>query len=193
MEKRISTRTLTGLALFTAIVVVLQFLGAFIRFGPFSISLVLIPIVVGAALYGPWAGAWLGFVFGLVVLLSGDAAAFLTVNPLGTVLTVLVKGAAAGLCAGLLYRALEKVNGWLAAIAAAIAAPVVNTGLFLVGCLLFFLPTVSEWAAAMGFPSVGNYMIFGLVGANFLVELAVNLVLSPVIVRLVKLGRQNRQ
>ena len=192
MEKRISTRTLTGLALFTAIVVVLQFLGAFIRFGPFSISLVLIPIVVGAALYGPWAGAWLGFVFGLVVLLSGDAAAFLTVNPLGTVLTVLVKGAAAGLCAGLLYRALEKVNGWLAAIAAAIAAPVVNTGLFLVGCLLFFLPTVSEWGAAMGFPSVGNYMIFGLVGANFLVELAVNLVLSPVIVRLVKLGRQNR-
>ena len=192
MEKRISTRTLTGLALFTAIVVVLQFLGAFIRFGPFSISLVLIPIVVGAALYGPWAGAWLGFVFGLVVLLSGDAAAFLTVNPLGTVLTVLVKGAAAGLCAGLVYRALEKVNGWLAAIAAAIAAPVVNTGLFLVGCLLFFLPTVSEWGAAMGFPSVGNYMIFGLVGANFLVELAVNLVLSPVIVRLVKLGRQNR-
>lgn len=192
MEKRISTRTLTGLALFTAIVVVLQFLGAFIRFGPFSISLVLIPIVVGAALYGPIAGAWLGFVFGLVVLLSGDAAAFLTVNPLGTVLTVLVKGAAAGLCAGLLYRALEKVNGWLAAIAAAIAAPVVNTGLFLVGCLLFFLPTVSEWAAAMGFPSVGKYMIFGLVGANFLVELAVNLVLSPVIVRLVKLGRQNR-
>ena len=192
MEKRISTRTLTGLALFTAIVVVLQFLGAFIRFGPFSISLVLIPIVVGAALYGPWAGAWLGFVFGMVVLLSGDAAAFLTVNPLGTVLTVLVKGAAAGLCAGLLYRALEKVNGWLAAIAAAIAAPVVNTGLFLVGCLLFFLPTVSEWAAAMGFPSVGKYMIFGLVGANFLVELAVNLVLSPVIVRLVKLGHQNR-
>ena len=192
MEKRISTRTLTGLALFTAIVVVLQFLGAFIRFGPFSISLVLIPIVVGAALYGPWAGAWLGFVFGLVVLLSGDAAAFLTVNPLGTVLTVLVKGAAAGLCAGLVYRALEKVNGWLAAIAAAIAAPVVNTGLFLVGCLLFFLPTVSEWGAAMGFPSVGKYMIFGLVGANFLVELAVNLVLSPVIVRLVKLGRQNR-
>ena len=191
-SKRISTRTLTGVALFTAIVVVLQFLGAFIRFGPFSISLVLIPIVVGAALYGPWAGAWLGFVFGMVVLLSGDAAAFLTVNPLGTVLTVLVKGAAAGLCAGLLYRALEKVNGWLAAIAAAIAAPVVNTGLFLVGCLLFFLPTVSEWAAAMGFPSVGKYMIFGLVGANFLVELAVNLVLSPVIVRLVKLGHQNR-
>ena len=46
-NSRIDTRTLTGLALFTAIVVVLQFLGSFVRFGPFSISLVLIPIVVG--------------------------------------------------------------------------------------------------------------------------------------------------
>ena len=189
-SRRISTRTLTGLALFTAIVVALQFLGAFIRFGPFSTSLVLIPIVVGAALYGPAAGAWLGFVFGLVVLLSGDAAAFLAVNPLGTILTVLVKGALAGFCAGLVYRALEKTNAWLAAILAAVTAPVVNTGIFLVGCLLFFMPTVTEWATAMGFPSVGNYMIFGLVGGNFLFELLVNIVLSPVIVRLVKIGRK---
>ena len=190
-SKRISTRTLTGLALFTAIVVVLQFLGAFVRFGPFSISLVLIPIVVGAALYGPGAGAWLGFVFGMVVLLSGDAAAFLAVNPLGTVLTVLVKGALAGLCAGLVYRALEKLGGWLAVIFAAVAAPVVNTGIFLVGCVLFFMPTITEWATGMGFPSVGNYMIFGLVGANFLFELLFNIVLSPVIVRLIKIGRKD--
>ena len=189
-SKRISTRTLTGLALFTAIVVVLQFLGAFVRFGPFSISLVLIPIVVGAALYGHFAGAWLGFVFGIVVLLSGDAAAFLAVNPLGTVLTVLLKGALAGLCAGLVYRALEKVNGWLAVILAAVAAPVVNTGIFLVGCVLFFMPTITEWATGMGFPSVGNYMIFGLVGANFLFELLVNIVLSPAVVRLIKIGRK---
>ena len=190
-KKPMETRKLTGVAVFTAIVIVLQLMGAFIRFGPFSISLVLIPIVVGAALYGPWAGAWLGFVFGMVVLLSGDAGPFLAVNPLGTVLTVLVKGAAAGFCAGLVYRLLEKRSGWLAAIAAAITAPVVNTGLFLLGCVCFFMPTVTEWGAAAGFPNVGNYMIFGLVGANFLVELAVNLVLSPVIVRLIKLGRQD--
>ena len=45
------TRRLAGLALFTAIVVVLQLLGSFIKFGPFAVSLVLIPIVVGAAVY----------------------------------------------------------------------------------------------------------------------------------------------
>ena len=191
-NNRIPTRTLTGLALLTAIVVVLQLLGSFIRFGPFSISLVLIPIVVGAALYGAAAGAWLGFVFGLVVLLSGDAGAFLAVNVLGTILTVLVKGALAGFCAGLVYRLIARPgkNEMPAVVCAAVAAPVVNTGVFLLGCLLFFLPTVSEWGAAMGFESVGKYMIFGLVGGNFLFELLFNIILSPVIVRLIKIGKK---
>ena len=46
----VRVRKLTLLALFTAIVIVLQLLGSFIRFGPFSISLVLEPIVIGSAL-----------------------------------------------------------------------------------------------------------------------------------------------
>ena len=188
-----NTRTLVGVALFTAIVVVLQLLGSFIRFGPFSISLVLIPIVVGAALYGAGAGAWLGFVFGLVVLLSGDAAAFLTVNPLGTVLVVLLKGAMAGLCAGLVFRALEKKNKTVAVVASAITAPVVNTGIFLLGCLLFFMPTINEWAAGAGFASAGKFMILGLVGGNFLFEVLINIVLSPVILRLINIGRKGKE
>ncbi len=196
-SKRFSTRRLTGLALMTAIVIVLQLLGTFIRFGPFSISLVLIPIVVGAALYGPWAGCWLGFVFGLVVLLSGDAGAFLAVNPLGTVLVVLLKGALSGLCAGAVYAALKPLRdkgagGEVAAVViSALVAPIVNTGVFLLGCLAFFLPTIREWGEALGFPNVGNYMIFGLVGGNFLFEVLFNIVLSPVIVRLIRLGRKD--
>ena len=192
-SKRFYTRKLTGLALLTAIVVILQFLGAFIRFGPFSISLVLIPIVVGAALYGVLAGAWLGFVFGLVVLLSGDAAAFLVISPIGTILVVLLKGALAGLCAGAVYKALSERNETVAVIVAAIVAPVVNTGIFLLGCLVFFLPTVTEWGQAMGFESVGKYMILGLVGGNFLFELLFNVILSPVIVRLVRLGKKENK
>lgn len=189
MEKRISTRTLAGVALFTALVFALQFMGAAIRFGPFSITLTLIPIVVGAALYGSWAGAWLGFVFSMVVLFT-DTAAFMPISPLGTILTVLAKGTAAGFFAGLVYRAFEKKNGWLAAVAAAVTAPVVNTGLFLLGCVLFFLPTITEWGKAAGFENVGAYMVTVFVGLNFLVELAVDLILSPVIVRLIKLGRR---
>ena len=80
-----------------------------------------------------------------------------------------------------------------AVIVAAVAAPVVNTGIFLLGCLVFFLPTVAAWGEAMGFESVGKYMILGLVGGNFLFELLINIVLSPIIVRLVRLGRKENK
>ena len=102
------TKKLVGIALFTAIVVVLQMLGGAIRFGTFQISLVLVPIVVGAAVFGWKAGTWLGFVFGLVVLLNGDAAPFLAVNAFGTIITVLAKGALCGLAAGAVYTLFEK-------------------------------------------------------------------------------------
>lgn len=178
---------IVGLGLFTAIVFVLQMLGAFIRFGPFSISLVLVPIVVGAALYGAIGGAWLGFVFGIAVIVSGDASAFLVVNPLGTVITVLSKGIAAGLCAGLVYKLAAKKNRYVAVAASAVVSPIANTGLFLIGCLVFFLPTITAWAGDSGFGAdVGRYLIVGMVGANFLVELAINVVLSPVILRILR-------
>ena len=143
------TRRLVALALFTAIVVVLQLLGSFIRFGTFSISLVLVPIVIGAVLYGPWAGAFLGAVFGLVVLLSGDAAAFLVISPLGCILTVMLKGALSGLCAGLVYRLLHRANEYAAIVAAAIVCPVVNTGVFLLGCLAFWGAFAARLAASL--------------------------------------------
>lgn len=191
MNNRQKTRRLTGVAIFTALVIVLQLLGSFIKFGPFSISLTLIPIVVGAALYGPAAGAWLGFVFGVVVLVSGDAAAFLVVSVFGTVLTVLLKGALAGFLSGIVYGLLRNVNEWVAAICAALICPVVNTGVFLLGCKLFFMDTISVWAQALGFDSVGRYMIFGLVGGNFLFEVLFNILLSPVIVRLIRVARKD--
>ncbi len=184
------TKNIVGIGLFTAIVIVLQLVASGIKLGPFSISLVLVPIVVGAAVYGWKAGAWLGFVFGAAVLLSGDAAAFLAVSIPGTIIVVLVKGILSGLAAGIVYKLLEKANKILAATTAAVTCPIVNTGVFLLGCLVFFMETITGWGAAMGFENVGAYMIFGLTGANFLLELAINLVLVPVITRLIRVGKQ---
>ena len=183
------TKILVGVGLFTAIVVVLQLLGAFIRLGLFSISLVLVPIVVGAAVYGWKCGAWLGFAFGLTVLLSGDAAAFLAINELATIFVVLAKGMCSGLAAGLVYHAIKRLNKYFAVIAAAIVCPVVNTGIFLLGCQLFFMPTIRSWAAAEG-SDVLTFIIFGLGILNFPVELGINIVLSPVITRLIKIGEK---
>ena len=177
-------------AILTALVVVLQLAGSFIRLGPFAISLVLIPIVIGAATCGPAIGAWLGTVFGVVVLMT-DAASFLAINPVGTVITVLVKGFACGLVAGMVYKLIEKKNVYVAVIAAAIVCPIVNTGVFLLGCLLFFFKTIGEWGLAEGYGSALEYMFLGMAGGNFIFELVTNIVLSPVIVRLLNI-RKNK-
>lgn len=183
-------RNMVGIGLFTAIVVVLQLLGGGIKFGMFSITLTLVPIVVGAAVYGWKAGGILGFAFSLAVLLSGDAAAFMVVDPLATVGVVLVKGTVCGLAAGFIYQLLGKVNSVLGVLSAAVLCPTVNTGIFLLGCRLFFMPTITEWAALFGFQNATGYMFLGLAGVNFLIELGVNLLLAPVIVRLIRLGRK---
>ena len=188
-NKRMSTETLVLAALLTALVVILQFMGAIVRLGPFQCSLVLMPIVIGAAMCGPKISAWLGFVFGMVVLLNGDAAAFLTVNAIGTVITVLVKGTLCGLCAGLVYNLLKEKNKYLAVLAAAIVCPIVNTGVFLVGCFLFFFKTVEAWGLAMGFENTIEYMFLGLVGGNFLFEMITNIILCPAIVRVLNLRK----
>ena len=186
-ERKKQTQVLVLGAILTALVVILQFMGSFIRFGPFAISLVLIPIVIGAATCGVKIGTWLGFIFGVVVLISGDASAFLAVNVFGTIVTVLLKGAACGLAAGLIDKLLEKYNRYLAVIAAAVVCPIVNTGVFLLGCVIFFMDTVAEWGAALGFGGTLEYMFLGLVGGNFLFELASNIILSPVIVRVLNI------
>ena len=188
-SKKLTEKIVLG-AVLTALVIVLQLLGAFIRFGPFSISLVLVPIVIGAAMCDYKIGAWLGFVFGVVVLLSGDAAPFLSIDIAGTIVTVLAKGTLCGLFAGLVYKLLSKYNRYLAVMASAVVCPVVNTGVFLLGCKLFFMSAITQWGAAEGFNSVVQYMFLGLAGGNFLVELLVNIILAPIVLRIIKLNKK---
>ena len=185
--KRMSTETLTLGAVLTALVLILQLLGQFIRFGPFSISLVLLPIVIGAAKCGTLISTWLGFVFGVAVFISGDAALFLSIDVIGTIVTVILKGTLCGLAAGVVYNLFEKRNRLVAVLAASVVCPIVNTGVFLLGCLLFFMETISEWGAAAGFESTAQYMILGLVGGNFLFEIGTNLILNPIVVRLLNI------
>lgn len=184
------TRRLTGLALMTAIIVVLQVVASFVKFGPFTITLALAPIIIGAALYGAGAGAWLGAVFGVVVLIACVAGwdqggnVLFTASPLLTAALCIVKGAAAGLVSGAVFRAIMARHYPMgAAITAGILCPVVNTGIFIVGLTLCFHDTLVAWA---GGSDLMFYIITVLTGVNFVLELAINLVLSTVIVRVVK-------
>lgn len=190
-NQKMSIETTVLAGLLTAIVIVLQMLGSFIRLGPFQICLVLLPIVIGAATCGTGVSTWLGFVFGLVVLLNGDAAPFLAIDVFGTIITVMLKGIASGLAAGLIYKLFSKINRYFAVVAAALVCPFVNTGIFLLGCRIFFFAAIKDWGIADGFDNAVQYMFLGLVGGNFLVELGSNILLSPVIVRLINVRQVN--
>jgi uncharacterized membrane protein len=189
-KKGMSTETLVMLSLLTALVALLSYMGGFIRIGGLaSISLTLIPVVLGAALYGPYAGAWLGAVSGVVFFMTADAVFWFGLSIGGTVITVLIKGACAGLAAGYVYKLLEGKNKYLAIMAAAVAAPVVNTGIFIIGCLIFFIGAVRDMAAGAGM-GVGGFLIVGFVGLNFVFELIVNIAVAPALSRLIDIAKK---
>ena len=183
---------LTSLAILAALVVVLQTVASGIRIGPVPISLTLVPIVVGAILFGPGACAGLGFVFGLVCLIAGATGAdkftylLWTASPFWLIVVCVGKAVLCGLCAGLAAKALEKKQT-LSCIAAALVAPVVNTGVFAVGMLTVFRPILAQYA---GGTDVVPYLFVAFIGVNFLVEFAVNAVLSAAIARIVQVVRK---
>ena len=200
MEKKQTeskTQKMAVLSIFTAVIAVLTVLCTFVRFGPFSITLALAPIIIGAALYGSGAGAYLGGVFGFVVLLTGlfgwdggTVMYLLGQNAIACILICIGKGAAAGWVSGLVYRLLEKKSVHLAVIVAAIVCPVVNTGLFVLGMLLFYMSTLQAWA---GGQNMVYFVLIGLAGINFLVELAVNLVLSSGITSIIRYAKKRER
>ncbi|MCM1328913.1 MAG: ECF transporter S component [Ruminococcus sp.] len=187
-KTREKTLMLATLGLLSAVTVVLQIVASAVRLGPFTITLAIMPIVVGGAMYGWKGGAWLGFVFGIVVLLTdGTIPILMPINAPATVAVCLLKGMLAGAAAAAVYRLLERKNNWLAIIAAGIVCPIVNTGALVGGLLLFFRGTLVEWSAGQ---NLFSYIIFGMVGANFLVETGVNLLLGTVVDRIIKVVKK---
>lgn len=183
-------KRMAAIGLLMALVVVMQFVSGLIPpISGFSISLVLIPIVLGAALYGPSAGALLGATFGVVVFINcmtgADAggAMVLQANPVLCFIVVIAKGVFAGLASGAVYKLLKDKNIYLAMLCAAIVCPVVNTGVFVACMFAFFIDILNTWADG---GDVVGYVLTGLVLANFVPELIVNVVFSPASVRIEK-------
>ena len=189
------TVRLTQLSILAALIVVLQLMSYGIKIGAFNLSLVLIPLVVGGVLFGARSGAVLGFIFGVVVVIcciSGmdvGGNVLWNVNPWLTALVCLLKGTAAGFAGGAVAQLLRKANKpFLGVLAAAVVVPIVNTGLFVLGMWFLFRDTLTAWA---GGQEIVSYIFIGLIGVNFLVEFALNLLLSPVTERIITAIRRS--
>ena len=185
-----NTQRLAVLAVLTAIVIILQ-VAVVIPLGPFTVTLTMLPIIIGAILYGPMGGAILGAAFGIVVsiqVVTGAAGAFSTAmlefQPAATILVCLLKGIAAGAAAGAFFRLFRRRSFYLGVVMAAVIAPVINTGIFSVACLTIFRSLIEN---ALG--TSGNLLFVFLttfIGLNFLVEFGVNVALTPIVMRILR-------
>ena len=193
------TRRLVFFSMMTSVLIVLELISvSLIRVGIVPITLSLAPIVIGAAIYGWKGGAFLGFIFSLVVYISGlfggDGGYILSlisfngaISAIATPILIIVKGTAAGFIAGLIYKPIEKRNSLLAVICAGILAPLTNTGIYVLGMITIFRGTVLDGSGLS--PLV---IVISAIWVNFVIELMINLILSVVITRIISIAKNHK-
>lgn len=175
--KNQKVKRMTGIAILTAVTIVLALISNNVTIATVNINLALIPIVVGACIYGPTAGLLLGIVDGALICIAPSTLAFfMPHNPLMTIVLCLLKTGIGGFVSGVFYNLFKNKNELVAVFIAALVLPIVNTGIFILGVVLFFMPVY------------GNFinLIKGVLTVNFLIEFIINLVLSPTIFRIIK-------
>ena len=182
------TGRLVGMGILAALIIVLQTFASSIKIVNFTPPLSLIPIIIGAIIFDEFAGAILGLIFGIVVVLaviSGTepfSTLMLNYNPVMTVIICILKGTVAGYVSGLLYKLLSKQNNNIfALIISSIATPIVNTGIFAVGMLTVFYKLINDTAASAGADNTIFFFFSGFIGINFLIEIVFVAVLVPAI------------
>ena len=191
MKNPFTVRNMPYIAILLAIEIVLQFIGNTIAFGPVSINLSLIPITLGAILFGPWVGLLLGFMNAVFVLLAPSTAVFYNVTIAGTIATCIIKSSAAGFIGGLVYMLLNRKNNLVATIVTSILVPVINTGLFAVACITLFKPFLEQYNT--GFTNIYEFLFIGVIGWNFIFEVSVSAVLIYPIYRIILFYQSRRQ
>ncbi len=195
---RLSTRTehLVGMGILTALVIVLQTFASGFKIGSFAPPLSLVPIILGAVLFGEAAGAILGLVFGAVVLFAVISGAepfstlMLQYSPSFTVIICLLKGMLAGYFSGIAYKVLSGINNVAAAIIASAIAPIVNTGIFSIGMLTVFYPLLTQTAATAGAENVILFYFTVFIGIGFIFDLLFIAILVPGLLRIIKIVKE---
>lgn len=198
MNNYTKTQKMVGTGVLAAAVIVLQLLSSFaIHIGPVPISLVLIPIAIGAIVYGPDSGAFLGGVFGVIVIimiLAGmDPASMMMLqfNAPATIIVCLGKGILAGLVCGLVNKAFKKINKEkYGIIIGTILCPIMNTGFYTLMVVFVFKGLMESAYNISGYGAVFTALI-SMISVNFISELVITVVLTPVVIQIIKVARHS--
>ena len=188
------------IAMLTAIILIPAFtpLG-YIRTGGLEITLIVIPVAVGAVILGPVGGMILGAVFGITSFIqcfgmSPFGAMLLSISPVKTFITCVVTRTLMGFLTGLIYRGMRTIshNRSLNTIIANLCCPFMNTLFFMTCIVVFFYNTeyIQGIVSALG---AANPLLFVLafVGINGLVEALLCLVVGSAITRALMVAVKN--
>ena len=185
-------KKITGIAILIAIEIVLQTIGNYVAFpGGIAINLALIPIALGAIMYGPLAGAILGFINGLVILFAPSTMVFWSYSKIGTIVTCLTKCTLAGVVSGLLYMLISKKNKLIGSIVASLIIPIINTTLFIVLYVTIFNGLYKESAPAD--MTLLKLLFTTFIAINFILEFSITTVLTPTINKVIKIVRKDEE
>ena len=196
MERKrfFTTRNITYLAVLTALIVAFQLVSSLLPLpSGVSLNLTLVPIVLGGIMLGFSGGAFLGLTFAVIVTIMSifyrptDMMILIIGSPAALIffiLSTLLRGFLAGVLPELVFRLVARKNDHAATIAAAATAPVVNTGVFILSTMAIF--GILSGAIEMNAMEFFKFVVLTLAGINFLIEFAINIILSPVIYSVVK-------
>lgn len=194
-KKRLSTKQFVEMALLAAVILLMAFTPiGYIKTLGLEITLIVVPVTVGAVTLGPVAGAVLGAIFGLTSFvqcfgMSAFGAVLLGIQPFFTFIVCFVPRLLMGWLTGIIYQALGKVRPMrkFALVIANLAGPLLNTCLFMTTLVLLFYQTdyLQGIAQSMG---ASNALMFAaaFVGVNGLIEAAVCFVAGSAISRALK-------
>ncbi len=196
MEKNFfSAKNVALLGILLALVVVLQSLASVIPLFV-TLNLALIPIILAGMLLGAWAGAFVGFACGVIVLIQvimGLNAFYILIwthSPIITTLICLVKTTVAGGVAGGVFSLLKKKNKYVGVFLASGIVPVLNTVLFILGCLCMSdtMRLIAGDAA-----NILLFIVVDVVTVNFFVEFATSLIAAPALHTVYKVAEKRIQ
>ncbi len=198
-RKFFTTRNITYLAVLLALVIVFQVISSFVPISEgVSLNLTLVPIVLGGIIIGVWGGAFLGLMFAIIVVIMSIAMPtgmmpLIIADPGALVFFIfstLVRGLVAGVVPALIFKPIAKKNEHAATFVAAASAPITNTAIFILSTLVIFgiVPDLVDMNALEFF----KYLVITVSGINFIIELAINLILSPAIYTVVRVVQRHR-
>ena len=179
--KNKKTLEMVQMAVLIAIILVMAFTSiGYIRTAGLSISIITIPVVIGAMIIGPKAGLILGTVFGLTSFyqcfgLDPFGATLLSINPFFTFMVCIPTRALMGWLVGVIFNALKKIDKTkiVCYFVGGLLGAFLNTLFFMGMLLLCFWNT--EYIQGLNTSLFGGVnplaFVLGFVGVNGLLEM----------------------